>query len=448
MRRAALLTCGSFVFVAASWVGMWSPSSAASAQPTDASPSVIVAKVDGSIDRTVAGFLLDRIGEAERTGSTLVIQLDSAGTLDQDAVALARRVFESRVPVIAWVGPAPAKARGAAMLFLYAASLPVVAPGAGIGPLEPLDLVDARAAEAPDVANVHELAGRWAAERGRTGVGFPTVPVPAQDAIELYHIAAFSAPSLPELLDGADARTVQTASGPVELSTRVARAEGEPTVQVRFTDLGPIARVLHAMASPSAVYLLLVLGLASLAFELTQPGFGFAGFGGIVLVTLAVYGLTVVPFSWLGLAVLLLGVGLMTLDVVLRRLGVLTACGLAAFVLGSLLTFRGVSPLIDLSPWLVGSLAVASLLYYGFALTVGLQSRDRVVSTQRGLVGLVGEARGELTPEGLVFVKGTLWRGRSADGPIPAGTKVRVRGVDGLILRVEPEGDPGGPGTD
>jgi membrane-bound serine protease (ClpP class) len=198
------------------------------------------------------------------------------------------------------------------------------------------------------------------------------------------------------------------------------------------------------MASPSAIYLLLVLGLASLAFELTQPGFGFAGFGGLVLVALAVYGLTVVPFSWLGLAVLLLGVGLMTLDVMFRRLGVLTAAGLAVFVLGSLLTFRGISPLVDLSPWLVGSLAVGSFLYYGFALTVGLQSRDRIVSTQRGLVGLVGETRGELTPDGPVFVKGALWRGRSADGPIPAGRKVRVRDVDGLILRVEPEADAEG----
>jgi membrane-bound serine protease (ClpP class) len=437
MRRAALLICASVALAA----GAWSPSVVAQEAP-DGSPRVIVAKVDGSIDRTVAGFLLERIAEAERTSATLVIQLDSAGTLDQDAVALARRVHETRTPVIVWVGPAPAKARGAALLFLYASSLPVVAPGAGVGPLQPLDLVDARAAAAPGAASVRELAAGWAAERGRPEVGFPTGPVPAEDAIDLG-VATFAAPSLPALLDEADGRTVETAAGPLGLSTRVAREEGEETVEVRFTDLGPVARVLHAMASPSAIYLLLVLGLASLAFELTQPGFGFAGFGGLALVALAVYGLTVVPFSSLGLAVLLTGVGLMTLDVLLRRLGALTAAGLAALVAGSLLTFRGVSPLIDVSPWLVGSLAVASLIYYGFALTVGLQSRDRIVSTQRGLVGLVGETRGELKPEGPVFVKGALWRGRSADGPIPAGTKVRVRGVDGLILRVEPEGDAG-----
>src|SRR5581483_7690340 len=182
---------------------------------------------------------------------------------------------------------------------------------------------------------------------------------------------------------------------------------------------------------PAAIYLLLVLGLAALAFELTQPGFGFAGFGGLAMLALAAYGLVVVPFSIPGLGLLVLGVVLLETDVLLRRLGVLTGLGLAAFLAGSLLSFRGVAPSIDVSPWLVGSLTVASALYYGFALTVALQSRDRITSTQRGLVGLVGETRGELKPEGPVFVKGTLWRGRSANGPIPPGTRVRARGGGG-----------------
>jgi membrane-bound serine protease (ClpP class) len=82
---------------------------------------------------------------------------------------------------------------------------------------------------------------------------------------------------------------------------------------------------------------------------------------------------------------------------------------------------------------------VASLLYYGFGLTVAQQSRERIVNTQRGLIGLVGEARGRLAPEGPVYVKGAMWRGRSAEGEIVQGTRIRVRGVDGLVLRVEAE---------
>jgi membrane-bound ClpP family serine protease len=103
------------------------------------------------------------------------------------------------------------------------------------------------------------------------------------------------------------------------------------------------------------------------------------------------------------------------------------------------LAWGGVDPSIRISPWLIGGATAASLLFYGFALTVALQSRDRIVGTQRGLIGMVGEARGRLAPDGPVFVKGALWRGRTNGDPIDPGTPIRVRGVDGLILRVDEE---------
>src|SRR4029453_8611233 len=112
----------------------------ASAQAPTTS-KVLVVKVDGSMDRTVAGYLTDSVAEGERTGAGGVIQLHLAGTLDQPAVDLAERLFRSTVPVIVWVGPAPAKAQGAALLFMYASSIAAVAPGVGIGPLPPGGLV-------------------------------------------------------------------------------------------------------------------------------------------------------------------------------------------------------------------------------------------------------------------------------------------------------------------
>ena len=411
----------------------------AAAQDAPAAGSVVVVKVDGSIDGTQASYLRDALDEAEAEGSTVVVQLDSAGTLDQDAVALAERIHGSTVPVVVWIGPTPAKAQGAAHLFLYAASLGAVAPGVGVGPLEPLDLVDARNEEMPNGQELEELASGWVEEFARpTPVTFPSRPVPAQEVID-GNIAQVAAVSVTELLAEIDGMTVSTADGDVTLRTEIAEEESQDPVNVRFTSLGPIDRVLHAAASPAAIYVLLVFGLAALAFEVTQPGFGFAGFSGLAMVALGIYGLAVVPFSWLGLLLLLGGVGIMTADVVVRRLGPLTVLGLIAFSAGSLLLFQGVSDAIRVSPWLIGGATLASLLYYGFGLTVAVQSRERITSTQKGLVGLVGETRGELDPEGPVFVKGTLWRGRSQAGTIPSGARVRVRGVDGLILRVEPE---------
>ncbi|HEY1126400.1 MAG TPA: hypothetical protein VGF83_01440, partial [Actinomycetota bacterium] len=320
MRRPALPIALAVWVLAMLWVGT------ASAQ-APATSKVLVVKVDGSIDRTVAGYLTDSVAEGERTGAAIVVQLDSAGTLDQPAVDLAERLFRSRVPVIVWVGPAPAKAQGAALLFMYASSLAAVAPGVGIGPLQPVDLVDATNATLPNDAALERMASGWAETRGRPMPAFPSSVVPAQEALD-GNVAQEVATSLPDLLSTIDGSTVQTAGGPVTLHTKIAQSPTQQPVEVRFTELGPLDRVLHAVASPAAIYLLLVLGLAALAFELTQAGFGFAGFAGLGMLALAVYGLTVVPAAWPGIGLLVAGVALLCADVLLHRLGFLTAAGL------------------------------------------------------------------------------------------------------------------------
>ncbi|MGZ8582985.1 MAG: NfeD family protein [Actinomycetota bacterium] len=410
---------------------------AAPAVAADATP-VMVLRVEGAIDRPLLSYLDDRLAQAERDGAIVVLQLDTWGTLGQDGVALAQRVVDLDVPVLAWVGPTPATAAGTGMLLLYASSLAGVAPGSQTGPLEPIDLLH------PDdvPADLGATIEGWIDERGKdTQLDRADEPLPAADAIELG-IASVAATSVTGFLAEVDGQTVQTPNGAVTLDTRIATSEAEAeegTVALRFDNLGPIQRIAHAISTPSMAYFLLVFGLAALAFEITQPGFGFAGFAGVGLLALAAYGLFVVPPTILGMGLLLGGIALMTLDVRLRNLGVLTGAGLLAFAAGSVLAWSGVADAIRISPWLIGGAVVASLLYYGFALTVALQSRDRIVNTQKGLIGLIGEARGKLAPEGPVYVKGAMWRGRAQGDPIAPGTKVRVRGVDGLVLRVEEE---------
>jgi membrane-bound serine protease (ClpP class) len=421
-------------------IAFW-PRAAVATTPT----LIEVIKVEGAIDRPLLGYLNDRLDVAEEEGAVVVLQIDSAGTLDQDGVAFAQRVVELDVPVIAWVGPAPARASGAGLLLMYASSLAGVSPGSQTGPLHPIDLAH------PDdrPAGLHDTIEGWIQARDKqTDIDWIDRPL---NAAEARHrgIAQVAATSIPDLLDRIDGRTVSTSAGPVVLQTHIAttkqQAAEEGTVDIRFENLGPVNRVLHGVASPSMVYLLLVLALAALAFELTQPGFGFAGFAGLGMLALGLYGLTVVPVNWLGLGMLAGGIGLMVLDVRARRLGPLTVVGLLAFAAGSVLAWRGVAAPMRISPWLIGAAVVSSALYYGFALTVAIQSRDRIVNAQRGLIGLVGEARGTLAPDGPVYVKGAMWRGRSTGDEIATGTVVRVRGVDGLVLRVEVEPGEGLP---
>jgi membrane-bound serine protease (ClpP class) len=245
-------------------------------------------------------------------------------------------------------------------------------------------------------------------------------------------------PDIPSLLRALDGRSVTVRGRPVVLATLSSPAR---PVNVRFHEIGPIRRTLHAVGTPVAVYVLLVLSLWAIAFEFTQPGIGMAGIAGVAALALAGYGLWVIPVHPIGLVMIVAGILLQGADVVVKRLAWLTGIGTAMFIAGSLVAWWGVAPAIRVPLWLPILLTVSGFLLFGFGFTVAVQARDRIRSQQVGLVGLTGEVRSDLNPEGGVVVKGTVWRARTNDGPIQKGTKVRVRGIDGLILRVDPEPD-------
>jgi membrane-bound serine protease (ClpP class) len=433
MRRVAL----PFALLAPALLVSGLVAGTAAAQAPAPTP-IEVLKIEGPLDRPLLAFLEDRLDAAAEEGAVVVLQLDSPGTLDQDGVALAEKVVAMPVPVLVWVGPVPAAASGAGLLLMHASSLAAVAPGSQTGPLTPVDVGD------PDrtYPDLDQRIASWVEARAKTtDLSYPDRALTAQEALELG-LAQETAGSALDLLRIVDGTEVQTAAGPVVLRTRVATTEAEAeegSVALRFNEPGLLKRVQHAVATPSMVYWLLVAALAALAFELTQPGFGFAGFAGLFLLAFGLYGLTVVPPAWGWFAVFLAGQTLLILDVRLRKLGPLTAAGLVLFAVGSWYSWAQVADAIRISPWLIGGAVVAALLYYGFALTVAIQSRDRILHTQRGLIGMVGEARGKLAPDGPVYVKGALWRGRAQGDEIAQGATVRVRGVDGLILKVEEE---------
>ena len=264
-------------------------------------------EVDGPIDRPLRAYLEERLADAERAGAIVVLELDTPGALGQDGVVLAERVAHLEVPVLAWVGPVPAKASGAGLLLMLASSLAAVSPGSQTGPLLPVDVLR------PDVEvrGLRERIDAWLAARGREvdlGAARPSARRPARRWTPgSPQLAAYTVPAAPREVDG---MTVRTPAGEIVLRTRVATTQAEAserTVEILFEEPGLITRVLHAVATPSMVYFLLVLGLAAIAFELTQPGFGFAGFSGVALVALAVYGLTVAIPSWPGFVLLLAG---------------------------------------------------------------------------------------------------------------------------------------------
>ena len=413
--------------------------SRADAQPS--TPVVDVVKVQGVVDGSVAAFVRETLDAAERSGATLILQIDSSfGSYRDEAVRLGSEIRNASVPVVTWVGPSGARAAGGALFVVYSSGLVAMAPGAGIGPARPFDLGTSPSREDPrEVAGLRaDLAGLAIGDGVRqAGIGrlVSGPPLPAEPALDVG-AAALVATDLRDLLGKLDGRSVRTAEASAVVETR--STAGRP-VAVRFHEIGPVRRLLHAVSTPTAVYVLLVLGLWGIAFELTQPGFGVAGIAGAASLALAGYGLAVIPVHWIGAAIIVAGTALQGLDVVIRRVAALTIVGTLAFLSGSLLAWWGVAPAIDLSLWVVAMFTIGGAIFFGFGMTVALRARDRVRTAQVGLVGLVGEVRTDLDPEGGVYVKGSLWRARSMDGPIPKGARVRIKGVDGLILRVEPE---------
>jgi membrane-bound serine protease (ClpP class) len=404
--------------------------------------SVDIVKVQGIIDASVAGYVRGTIADAEQARSTVILQVDSGGAYGNQAQELASVIRGASVPVVTWAGPPGERVQGASLFLFYSAGLTAMSPGSGLGPARPFDLAVRADHEQPaqvraDARALTALAAGAGASPGGVARLVAGQELAAQPALSAGAVSMVAV-DIPTLLRDLDGKTVDVRGSTVTLATL---NRPDRPVDVRFHEIGLVARTLHAVSTPVAVYVLLVLGLWGLAFELTQPGLGLAGIGGAVFLAFAIYGLTVIPVHWIGIGLIVAGMAMQGLDVILRRLGVLTFAGTAVFAVGSAWAWWGVAPNIDVPWWLITLLTISGFLLFGFGFTVALRARERVRTAQVGLVGLVGEVRSDLNPEGGVEVKGALWRARSNNGAIPKGTRVRVRGIDGLILRVEPESD-------
>lgn len=407
------------------FLAVWS----GAAQAHEGHGEVEILQVRGVIDGPVAGYVSDGIERANGAAHTgaVVIELDSPGALKTDVDGLLRTVRESRVPVIVWVPPG-GEAAGAAYSLAQAAHLVALAPGAQLGPAEPLDLVDG----APSGDSVLVVPDGVDADDVRARPGARLVS--ESEAVE-EGLAVFVAPELPDVLRELDGRVVEVAV----LGRQTLRVD-PVTADVRFDNMGLGRRVLHAVASPPLAYLLLVAGALALVFEIFQPGFGVSGITGVVLLGLSAYGLTALPVRPVGVALLVLGLLLLSIDLSLAGFGLLTAAGALGLVAGSLLLFDG-PDVLQLSPWLIAFVVVSALIFFVIVMTVVL--RAQAGQAQEGADKVVGKravVRSMLNPEGHVFVDGALWRARAPEGAgkVKTGTVVRITGLDDrLTLQVE-----------
>ena len=370
-----------------------------------------VVQVNGLIDPSNAALIRSSVRDAERVPSSVVVfQLDASGAVDVDVNALLHDVTHATVPVTVWVGPSGGGARGAAALLARSAAFAAVAPGAHLGPVDPIRYDDTS-----------------------FKVTAPLKDVTAKAATLLEFIG---------LLDG---RTLQTAAGPVKPSTiKVVELNGrevrEPTGEVHFRKLGLRAQAAHTLDAPWVAYFLFVAGLALIVFEFFSVGVGVAGFVGAVALVGACFGFSHLPIAPWAVALLLLGVFGMAVDVQAGTLGPWTFIGAGALVAGSIWLFDGSSRL-DPSWWVLVLVIASTVVFMLSGMTAMVRSRFSTPTIGReDLVGEMGLAEADVNPDGVVRIRDALWRARTNRAtPIHAGDLVRVVSIEGVVLEVEPE---------
>lgn len=409
--------------------------SGAYAQP--AAPRVLVATIASPISPVTADYLASVIERAEKEDATLlVVELDTPGGLDTAMRQMVQAILGSRVPVAVYVSPSGARAASAGVLITLAADVAAMAPGTNIGAAHPvsvgggpMDNTMSRKVENDAAAYARSLAeskGRnagWAESAVRESASLSEKQALERNVIDLV------APGLDELLAKADGREVKKADALHTIRTKGARVTRAP--------MGLRHRVLSALADPNVAYILMMIGVYGIFFELSNPGAIFPGVVGGISLILGFYALQTLSANYAGFLLILLAVILFLLEIKITSYGALTIGGIIALVLGSIMLFRASGdPFLRVSWTVLITMAAVSAAFFGGVISLAVRSQlRRPVSGPEGLIGTTGEALADFEGKGKVRVLGELWDAR-CDIPLRKGDRVVVTAREGMELIV------------
>jgi len=412
-------------------LGLATPASAA------AGGSVALVTVDGVISPVTVRIVTTALERARSEHAVaLIIQLDTPGGLERSMRSIVQEILSSDVPVVVYVAPTGARAASAGVFITMAAPIAAMAPATNIGAAHPVAALGGSfdkemktkvendaAAFARTIAATRGRNVEWAEKAVRQSVS-----ATEREAVRL-HIVDLIADSTTDLLDKIDGRVVKTPTREVVLHTRGAA--------IRPIGIGFRDRVLNIITDPNVAYVLMMLGMLGLFFELSTPGAILPGVIGGISLILAFFAFQSLPISYAGLLLILFGVVLLIAEVKVTSHGVLAVGGVVAMLLGSLMLFDTPTAELRVSWWVILPTVGVTAAVFVVALAAGLRAlARRPITGAAGMVGGTGVARSALDPTGDVLVQGELWRAVAEDGPIAIGETVRITAIDGLTLKV------------
>lgn len=402
-------------------------------------PEIHYLTVEGVVNPVMAEFISKSIKKAEEAGAGLIVlALDTPGGLDLSMRDIVKAILASRVPVVVYVSPGGARAASAGVFMTYAAHVAAMAPGTNMGSAHPvqmgggeMDETMAEKVENDSVAYIKSLATKWGrnVEWAEDAVR-ESVNITAGEALELG-VIDMVAEDRAELILKLDGMKIKTVTGEVTLRTKGAI--------IKEVEMNLRSRVLKAISDPNVAYILMMIGMLGIYFELSNPGVILPGVVGAICLVLAFYSFQTLSVNYAGLILIVLAVVFFIAEVQVVSFGLLTVAGLVSLTLGSLMLFESSAPFMALSVWvLIPTVLIVAAACVAIMYSLVTSRRQRPVSGLEALKADTGVVVDDIAidAEGRVFIEGEYWRAVST-APLKKGDKVRVVAVDGLILKVE-----------
>ncbi len=400
-------------------------------------PRVTVARYEGVINPVAAEFIGSAIAMSEKARvEALVIELDTPGGLDTSMRLIIKAMNASEVPVVVYVSPSGGRAASAGVFITMAAHIAAMAPGTNIGAAHPVAMGGGQMDEvmkakvendaAAYIRSIAEKYGRnadWAEKAVRESVS-----VTEKEAVEL-NVVDLVAEDIPSLLAQIHGREVVSGTGKHSLNTQDAAVER--------IEMGLRFRVLNALSDPNIAYILMLLGIYGLIFELSNPGAILPGVVGAICLILAFYAFQTLPINYAGLLLILLGLIMFIAEIKVPSYGLLTVGGVISMVLGSIMLMKADAPFLRISWAVIIPSVLTTTLFFVFVVGMALRAqRPTPVTGAEGLIGMSVVAQTDLSPHGQVMLQGEIWDAVSEEG-MQRGDSGVVKRLDGMTLVVD-----------
>lgn len=401
-----------------------------------AEPQISVVTVKGAVNPVVADYLRQNLKESARRSDRLfLVEMDTPGGLDTAMREIVQGILASPVPVVVFVAPSGGRAASAGAIIAMAADVCAMAPGTNIGAAHPVSLGQKteKSMEEKIVNDAEAYVEGLARKKGRNTdlarkMVRESVSLSAEKALEakLIDMLATNRDELLKKLEGR--RLIRDGR---EIVLQLAGAK------VRQYDMGTRQKILNIISNPNVAYVLMMLGMMGLFFELSNPGVILPGVIGGISLLLAFYAFQTLPVNYAGVLLILLALILFIAEITIVSHGMLTVGGVVAMFFGSLLLFQSPAPFMRISWSVILMTVLVTTVFFAVAIAKSFKAhRKKPVSGIDGLVGETGMAETDIAPEGKIFTHGEYWEAFS-DERIIKGEKVVVASVEGMRLKVK-----------